>query len=462
MKNVLVLAYYFPPMGGSGVQRPVKFVKYLEQFGYSPRVVALDGSIFNGQMPKDTCMLQDIEGKDVHYVVLNRKESFEANLLSYKFSKYMPPSLYWNWWTQASHRTCSEIFQVKKPDVLFATVSPFSTAKAAAAISQQYNIPWVLDMRDPWALDPISFYPTRLHYLAERKAMKNACISADAVIMNTPQSLAALKNAFPDLPKEKLFSITNGWDSADFNRFPKSDKKKSKQLTIVHTGRFYTGYSAKVNPGSRHTLSGRRFKPQDFLRYSFGHSNMLARTPHYLFSALKQLMDKSAIRKDDIRMVFVGQTTREDKKLVELFGLEDVAEFKGYMTHQESVSVLQSADLLFLPLHEPEAGKPAMIVPGKTYEYLASGVPILGLLPPGDAREFIKNAGLGYICEPTNVEQIAETVLDLVRQHQQAGISVKPNHEYINRFERRNLTQRLADVMDYAIKSHTPQKALTA
>lgn len=459
MKNVLILAYYFPPMGGSGVQRPVKFVKYLEQFGYSPRVVALDGSIFNGQMPKDCEMLGDIAGKDIRYVTLNRRETLQAKLASTKLTQYTP-SLHWSWWTQAARRTCDEAFADGKPDVLFATVSPFASARAASDIARKYDIPWVLDMRDPWALDPISFYPSKLHYLSERRAMRAACRDADAVIMNTPQSLGAVKAAFPEVPTEKLFAITNGWDSDDFNGFQKDSGQRDKKLTIVHTGRFYTGYSARVNPWSRSVLFGRRFKPQDLFRYSFGKSNMLARTPYYLFAALKKLMDESAIREEDIRLVFVGQTTSEDKKLVELFGLEKMAEFKGYLNHRDSVSVLQSADVLFLPLHEPDGGKSALIVPGKTYEYIASGVPILGLLPPGDAREFIMRSGLGFICEPTNIEQIAVTVLDLVRRHRTQGIAVMPDHAYIGRFERRNLTRKLSEVLDFAIKHHGHNEVL--
>ena len=461
MKNVLILAYYFPPMGGSGVQRPVKFVKYLEQFGYSPRVVALDGSIFNGRIPKDGEMLGDIDGKDIRYVTLTRREALQARLASTKLTQYTP-SLHWNWWTRAARRTCDEAFADSKPDVLFATVSPFASAKAASDIARKYDIPWVLDMRDPWAMDPISFYPSKLHYLSERRAMRNACRDADAVIMNTPQALEAVKEAFPEVPAEKLFAITNGWDSDDFNGFQKDTGRRDKKLTIVHTGRFYTDYSAKVNPQSRSALSGRRFKPQDLFRYSFGKSNMLARTPYYLFAALKKLMDESAIREEDIRLVFVGQTTPEDRKLVELFGLENTAEFKGYITHRESVAVLQSAGVLFLPLHEPEGGRPALIVPGKTYEYIAAGVPILGLLPPGDAREFITRSGLGFVCEPTNIDQIADTVLGLVRRHQTQGIAVTPDYTFIGLFERRNLTRKLAEVLDFAIEHHKHSEVLVS
>ena len=108
MKRVLVLAYYFPPMGGSGVQRPVKFVKYLEDFRYRPEVVALDSSVLNGQVPKDGEMMNDIAGKNVHYVTLNRTEKFQSKLAACKLTQYTP-KLHWSWWVKSADRLCSEI-----------------------------------------------------------------------------------------------------------------------------------------------------------------------------------------------------------------------------------------------------------------------------------------------------------------------------------------------------------------
>jgi len=115
---------------------------------------------------------------------------------------------------------------------------------------------------------------------------------------------------------------------------------------------------------------------------------------------------------------------------------------------------LTSSDVGFLAIHKPLNGKPPLTMPGKIYEYMAIKKPILALVPPGDARDFLRQSGLGFICEPTNVEMIGQTLLDLLRRHRStAELAVEVDEKFIQQFERKILTKKLAEVLNFAINS---------
>jgi len=390
MKKVLFLSYYYPPMGGAGVQRVTKFVKYLPDYGFLPIVVAGTGLRNNKQCLEDQTLQTDVERSPFHRIAASRWELMEHTVTSNKLFRRCVPSASFNWWTRAAKRTCENVIAREKPDVLYVTVSPFPAAKVMAKIAKRFDIPWVLDIRDPWALDSFIYYPTILHYRLDLQSMRRACQSADAVIMNTPRSLDALKNRLPELPTDRLFCIPSGWDrdDIDFIDNQKLSSNRSK-LTIVHTGHFQTEYTIKVDHNVRKSLQSGRKTIIDIFRYSTGQVNLLARSPYYLLKAIKQLLDDSKITTGSIKLIFVGALNPQDVGLVKRFGIEKIVEFKGYVNHKESIRILRSADVLFLPLHKPGNNRFPLIVPGKTYEYMAASKPILALVPPGDARDFV-------------------------------------------------------------------------
>jgi glycosyltransferase involved in cell wall biosynthesis len=339
-----------------------------------------------------------------------------------------------------------------------ATVSPFPAAVVARRVAAFKKLPWVLDMRDPWALDPITFYPTRLHYKYQLKKMAAAAHAATSVIMNTPASLTALRKAFPSLPKEKLFCITNGWDSADFTSLSSCVSGKeinSPALTIVHIGQFHTQYAVNVDCARRKELLSERKRMSDWFRFSSDTPDLLCRSPYYLFAALRQLLDTNTIAPGDVRCIFIGAQSTADTCLVDRFSLEGMVEFTGYLDHTSCLKKMEQADVLMLPLHKPASGSDPLIVPGKAYEYMASGKPIWGLVPQGDCRNLLLRAGVGVVSEPDDVEGIAQRIAGFIKEKRDGrALQMQPNREYIDSFERSVLTARLAEVLDYSIKAH--------
>lgn len=439
MKKVLVLAYFYPPQGGAGVQRTAKFVKYLSEFDWLPIVVAGTGS--GSHFHEDTELAQEVKTVkryDIQFTSLEKKLN---SMLQSPLGRWMRATLFA--WSQAASRKISTVIEKERPDVLFVTTSPFPAAKVVAALSEKYGIPWVLDMRDPWALDPISHYPTKLHYLLEIRDMKKACHQANAVIMNTPGALRAVINEFKLFNPDKFHCITNGWDANDFRHHEVSDKKCSKPMIIVHTGLFHTKMAWKFQKNN-HLLAR--------LRFSLAKINLLTRTPNYLFAAYRKLIDEKKLLAGSIQFVFAGSATDDDMALAKKYQLDSCVNFLGYLNHDQSIDLLHKSDVLFLPLHELHDARNPLIVPGKTFEYIASKKPVLACLPNGDARDIVLKAELGHVCDPSDTEMIATTLLDLFEQYKSGnGISVRPNEQFINKFERRNLTKNLVRIFENVI-----------
>lgn len=436
MKKVLVLAYFYPPQGGAGVQRTVKFVKYLPQFDWFPIVIAGTGS--GSWFHEDPVLAKEValaKRHDIQFTCLEKK--FDSILQS-PVGRWMRVTF--SAWLRAASKAVSAVIENENPDVLFVTTSPFPAAKVVAAASKKYRIPWVLDMRDPWALDPISRYPTKLHYLLELRAMKNACRLADAVIMNTPGALREIINNFNDLNAGKFYCITNGWDADDFRRYEGVEERGSKPMTIVHTGVFHTKAAKQFE--ERNSL-------QANLRYSLCEINLLTRTPCYLFAACRKLFDEKRIPVDALQFIFAGAGTAEDIALAKEYRLESCVKFLGYLDHDQSINILRQSDVLFLPLHMLHDAKTPLIVPGKTYEYIASKRPILACVPKGDARDIVIKSGLGYVCDPSDIDKIAETIYFLYEKYKSNHrIPVHSNDKFIDEFERRKLTENLVCIFE--------------
>ncbi len=436
-------------MGGGGVQRIAKFCKYLPLFDYCSVVVAAKSEFCD--YSDDRTLNQEVKDIPRYDIELPQINSLLQRIGRSDLGRFF--NLHQTQWIYGAQKAGGIAIQKEKPDLICVSVSPFPMAHVAGMLSKKYHIPWVLDMRDPWALDPIQCYATKFHYYHDLHAMKQACQLANAVIMNTPDSLDAARKSFPNINSNKFTCITNGWDADDFKSFtyPGVFRDTVNPMTIVHTGVFHTRSAMSQNNSAYKSIKDIWKKLKNTVKYSVGNSNLLARTPHYLFQAISSLLKQKKISKTDVRIIFAGAYTPEDVALAQAHGVDQMVEFRGYVDHEQSIQMLNKADVLFLPLHEPQDSLP-LIVPGKTYEYLAAQRPILAAVPKGDIRRFVEKAGLGYVCNPTDVAQIASILLGLIERYRsRMGLRVSPNHSFIGQFERKNLTEQLAVLFDKVI-----------
>jgi glycosyltransferase involved in cell wall biosynthesis len=430
MKRVLVLAYHFPPRGGPGVQRAVKFIRYLPELGFEPVVVTGPAGEERSFAPGDDTLATELPANlETHRVA--GPEPSEAEGWHGRTERWLRLRSAWSrWWTAgalAAGRRAQGI------DVILATMSPFQSTTAAAALSKALGTPWVADLRDPWVLDEMQVYETGLHRRLDMTAMRRSLSSAAGIVMNTPEAAASLGRAFPELA-ERTIVLPNGYDAADFAAQP--PQRDDDAFRIVHAGYLHTGL-------------GEDHRRAQILRTLFGGAigdvDILPRSHVFLLEAVERLLATRPELRPLVEVHLVGRLTESDRRAI----ASDVVHTRGYLPHSDCLDVVRTADLLFLPMHDLARGHRARIVPGKTYEYLASGRPILAAVPDGDARDLLSSAPLTLLARPTDVEAMARLIGEEVDRFRHEGRRDSADRD-LERFERRALTERLAALLSTA------------
>ena len=418
MRRVLVLAYYFPPLGGVGAQRTVKFLKYLAAFGYEATVVTGPAETALDWAPYDVALERDVP-KSAQVVRIGTSAPPRGPTAKRLGRVLGRSTAFETWWRREAVAAAREVRS--EADLIYASMSPFSTALAAQDIASVARIPWVADLRDPWALDDWAVYPTGLHRRLDARRMRAALANAAAIVMNTREAARALLRSFPELEPSLVATIPNGWDRDDFAG--PAPSRDDDAFRIV-----YTGYS--------HAAGGRRHRrlraPWRLLGGSTPGIDVLARSHVPLEEALRRVRQPG--RRIELHVAGPALLDAAGSLVVD----------HGYLPHGEAVALMRSADLLYLAMHGLPHGVRTATVPGKTYEYLAAGRPILAALPDGDARDLLAGLPNVRLCEPGDVDCLARGVA-AARAGELAGA---PPAELVERFERRELTRRLAEVFD--------------
>jgi len=447
-RSVLFLSYLFPPRGGAGVQRALKFAKYLPQFGWRPLVVANGGSAADFvTTQQDPTLLKDLpEGSVVEYTRLSPAEDRTYRRHQSKARQRLAATDPMGWWVGPAVRTGLELVQKHAPAAIFVTMSPFTAAEAGIRLKARTGLPLVFDLRDPWALDETRIYPTAWHARRDWRAMGRALGAADLVIMNTPRSAEAAAKAFPLAPGGRMIHLTNGFDPEDFSRGAVVPPAAPGVLRIVHTGMFHSELARVWDD-----LYARRGW-MNKLKSARRPINLWSRTPRYLAEAMGRAVGSGAIPAGKVELVLVGELTASDRELIETGPAGSMTTLLGYRTHEESVGWVKSADLLFLPNHTPLDGGPALVVPGKTYEYLGSGRPVLSMGPAGDMSDFVERCRAGFCVKGDDVAAAADVLARAYAAKVAGSALIEPDVAAIAAFERRALAQRLAGVLDEVVQ----------
>jgi glycosyltransferase involved in cell wall biosynthesis len=326
-------------------------------------------------------------------------------------------------------------------------MSPFESGEVARTLSRELGVAWVADLRDPWALDEMQIYPSLLHRRADMWKMERLLSSAALIIMNTPESTAALRTAFPSLRKKDVITITNGFDEEDFVRPPVL--RRDGTFRIVHAGYLHTDNGLRLRTRKKSLLLGGAMPGV----------NILTRSHAVLLEAVERWCAERPDAAGNLELLFAGQTSQEDRDLASHSRAAGMVRFTGYLSHQETLDLMRTANLLFLPMHDLPPGTRSRIVPGKTYEYLASGRPILAAVPDGDARDYLERSGAALLCRPADASGMAR-MLDRAYSAWKSGAAlVHSDHKFIQRFERRVLTGALAQAFDQIVgEQRLPQR----
>jgi hypothetical protein len=329
---------------------------------------------------------------------------------------------------------------------VLASCVPYETAQAGARVAAELGIPWVADLEDPWALDEMRVQPTALHHQRDLRRMRSSLASAAGVIMCAQEAANRVCDALPEL-SARVCSIPIGFDGDDF-RGP-SPVREHGVFRIVHTGSLHTelGLRHRSSRRARRVLGGTSVDV-----------DILTRSHVFLVEALDRLLAEEPALVGRIELVLAGAQTAADRSAT---GERSFVRVLDQLPHAEVLALMRSADLLFLPMQHLPPGSRAGIVPYKTYEYIATGQPILAAVPDGDVRDLLSRLGRATIVRPCDVAGMAMGI----RAQMAAGGAARPDdveQALVAGLERRVLVGRIAAVLDAVVDGASAARATTS
>ena len=413
-RRVLTLAYHYPPLGGAGVQRMAQLARRLPDLGWEPTVITGPGGPESRWRPRDETV--GVDGRSARVHRLPSPEPPHDVRWEGRLERWLRISSRWErWWaTNVRHVAGSVDAGVT---LVHASLAPYSTAETATALARRLGKPLVLDLEDPWALDEMIVYPSRLHRRLERRRMGRVLEAADAVVMNTPEARLRVLATFPRLSPSRVLAIPNAFEPLDFERV--TEHRYDGRFRIVHTGSLHT------EMGMRHRSTGR-------LRRILGGAvpgvDFLPRSHVFLLQAVQSVLEQDPSLEGAIEVRLAGVFTAEDRAVAAQYPFVVLEEF---VPHRDTIALLQSADLLFLPMHDLPDGIRAGLVPHKTYEYLAVGRAILAAVPDGDARDLLNASGVARLVRPGDVAGIADALRAELERWRSGAASIVPNADVV-------------------------------
>jgi glycosyltransferase involved in cell wall biosynthesis len=442
MKNVLLISYDFPPVGGPTVQRNTFFSKYLPLFGYDPVVITASNKAQKSEQKSfDETLLRHVEARRII-----RTGTLEPVRLASLLNKlrllrlllyFMFPDLHVLWCVNS---TLAALKARKKYDckAILTSSFPWSTCITGFLVRTIAGIPWIADFRDPWTTDNLTnIFPTVLHYWAATLMEAFLLRRCDHVVVATPQMQRRLLERYPFLAA-RVSTITNGFDGEP-QPFVRS---AGEFFTILYTGTFEVPSIMPRAGGMVRYIAN--YQPNARGKY-------YPRSPELLFESVARVIKRHPDIKGRLKIRLVGWRSYEYRKLAEQLGIATNVDFVDQVPFELVDKHISEATLLFLVvMFYKDAGR-SHVVTGKLFEYLRSGKPVFGILPDGDAKDILERAGVGIICAPDRPDMIDSTLIDLYKRWENGKLEIHPDPSYIQVFTRKNTAMQLSQLLDKAV-----------
>lgn len=446
-KKVLFCAYIFPPLGGSGVQRSLKFVKYLRKYGYEPIVLTIGEN--NKRISYDASLTKEIL-EDIEVIRINQ-DVFLPELLSKKQQQEIV-NLYggvvqsFEWldkyqevqekhatqfipdnqimWVNECLRVIEELVDLTQIDVVYTTGNPFSTYLLGYYLKGKYSIGWVQDYRDPWMTNR---YYIENYYKGwkrtedlQRILEKSLTKKADAIITVEEALRKEYTEEYGILP-EKVFAIMNGYDEEDFcgiEKIPHNSK-----FTLCHNGTVY-----------------------------------IDRNPVKVLLAINELIQEGKISPTEIRWIFNGEVEKYWKEEIAAVDKYQIVHYNGYLSHAKSISIAINSDILVM------LGISGEDLPtgcnGKMFEYMRMMKPILNLSSDRTSKEVINRTQTGESFGYDDGEGIRRFILQHFEAWKKGEDNFKCNQSEIAKYSREFETKLLAGIFDNLLKKNGNSREL--
>ncbi len=434
MKKVLIITYYWPPAGGPGVQRVLKFAKYLPELGWQPIILtvqngeypAYDESLFS-DIPKECKVYKTpaIEPFSLYkkFTGMSSDEAIPVATLAEKKTSWKKKLAHWIrlnlfipdakiGWIPFAVKAGKHIIRNEKPNIIFSSSPPPTVHLIAKNLAKWSGIKWGVDFRDPWTdvyhYDKIKgrkfskFHEKKLEYGVLNRADKLMTVSK-----NVANLLEMRKKT-----KSQIDIIPNGYDKADFCNFDKN--QRFDKFTITYAG--------KMN---------------------------MQQNPTNLWKALGNLVRTKQKFAQDFQILFMGNIASEIIKEIKTNDLENNLKILGYINHIKMIENLIKSHILLLTI--PNTKDNEGIVTGKLFEYIATEKFILGIGPKyGDAAKILHQTNTGKMFEFNEIDEIKREI-EKQYENWEKGIKAEVNKNEIEKYSRRKLTCKLTEIFDSII-----------
>jgi len=433
MKKVLIVTYYWPPAGGPGVQRILKFAKYLPQFGWQPIILtvhqgeypAIDESLIN-EVPTDIKVYKtgSLEPGFLYkkFLGLKNKDKIPVAVLAEKDKNWKKKIANWirlNFfipdakigWLPAAVSTGKKIIDREKPAIIFSSSPPPTVHLIAQKLKKYSSLNWIADFRDPW---------TDIHYYEEYKRLwlsERFDSRLEKTVLNVADKIVCVSQYDIEMDfgkkvsTKKCINIANGFDEADFKDIIEA-KQSGKIFNLLHLG-------------------------------AVG----VERNPVNLFKAIQRMDSEHIISQHDFQLTFVGKVEEVIHDSIKDYGISGYVTLVPYVPHRQALEFSSKATIMLLLITQSQ--KNIRILPGKTFEYMRTKKPVLSLGPEnGEVARILDESNTGRVIDYSKDEEIFRYLKTMYLNWKGNKSFPKLTTHILEKYTRKSLTRQLTTVFN--------------
>ncbi len=423
-KKLLIITYYWPPAGGPGVQRWLKFVKYLPDFGIEPIVYVpenpsypiIDENLISEISEKATIIKRPIlepygfaaffsknKTKKISSGIIpnTKKQSFlDKMLLWIRGNVFIPDARVL--WVKPSVSFLEKYILENDIETIITSGPPHSLHLIGLELKMKCNINWLADFRDPWTTIgyhkalKLSSFAAHKHKKLEHQVLN----SADVIIVTSEST----KTEFQSITSKPIQVITNGYDIENIGKL-----KLDSKFSLAHIG-----------------------------------SLLSERNPKFLWQCLSELIHENPLFEANFELKLIGAISPDVLDSIHDFGLSKYINNLGYVSHREALEQQRKSQVLLLIEINSEDTK--SIIPGKLFEYMVSERPIIGIGPEGaDFSKILKETNTGIFVNYDEKEKLKSTIENYFKEFLEGNLS--SNAVGLQNYSRENLTKQLVSIL---------------
>ena len=409
-------------MGMGGVQRTLKFAKYLLNYGWQPIVLtinpkkyfAIDESLLDEALQSGIVIERTGNDKLNLSKIVTRvpKERFRK-LRSRIAQMFFVPDTKIFWKRKALKKIDAIWEKYGGFDLVFATAPPYTDFLIGQEVKRKYKIPLVIDYRDAWVDSPVlNFYPTPFHRKANENLERKVIKDANIVITTNRRVKEMIIRRYENINYNDVKIFSHGYDDEDFEIAKTKKLPLTNKMRVTYSGSFYT------------------------------------RNPKFYFNAIRNFFDKYPETLGKVEFLFLGIFTKELINLAKHLNILNSLNLPGYVNHSECVKYLLASDVLFLLVSRGENEDAAM--PGKVGEYIGSRKNIIACIPDGVTKKLLEKYNAIKFIPEENSEMISRAIYDYFKLWEKNNMPVA-NEEMIRMYDRKSITGELAKELNYLL-----------